>query len=373
MTALIKEVRSKKDLRIFIYLPEKIHAGHKNWVYPVYIDEWDFYNPLKNKFFGNCDTLLLLAFKDKKPVGRIMGIINHKYNAAHNEQNGRFFALECHNDLEIAKLLLSAVEEWCKTRGMKKIIGPFGFSEKDPQGFMIEGFDMPPVIATNGSFEYMPELMENCGYKKEIDCVDYLFPVPKEIPEFYQTIYKRCIDNNNIELQEFTSRKSLRPFIKPVFELINQTYANIYGFSDLTPREIDYFANRYLTVIDPRFVKIVLNDKKELIAFAIAMPEISRGINAARGRLLPFGVFRILLAAKRTRMLTMLLGAIRPDYRNNGIDVFLGMKILESAQKRGFEWLDSHLVLENNIKMRAEYDRMGGEVKKRYRIFHKSL
>jgi hypothetical protein len=373
MTVTIKEVRTKKDLRIFIYLPEKIHAGHKNWGYPIYIDEWDFYNPLKNKFFNSCDATLLLAFRNNKPVGRIMGIINRKYNTIHNEQNGRFFALECYNDPEAAGMLLSAVEDWCLKKGMNKIIGPFGFSEKDPQGFMIEGFDMPPIIATNSSFDYMPGLMEKCSYTKEIDCVDYLFPVPKEIPEFYRSIYKRCVETNHLELKEFTTKKSLRPFIKPVFELINQTYADIYGFSALTPKEIDYFANRYLTVIDPRFVKVVYNDRNELIAFAIAMPEVSQGIIKARGRLFPFGLICILREAKRTKLLTMLLGAIRADYRNNGIDAFLGMKILESAQKLRFEWLDSHLVLENNVKMRAEYERMGGEVKKRYRIFSKAL
>jgi len=373
MSVDIKEVLTRKDLRTFIYLPEKIHTNHKNWVYPLYFDEWDFYNPLKNRFFSACDTVLFLAYKNGTVMGRIMGIINYKYNTIHNENNGRFFAMECTNDVEVAQALVGSVEEWCKSKGMQKVIGPFGFSEKDPQGFMIEGFDEQVVIVTNYNYPYMNDLISTCGYNKEIDCVGYIMPVPKEIPTFYQSIFKRSLEKNNFVLKEFTNRKSLRPYIKPVFELINETYAPIYGFSELTLKEIDYFANRYLAIINPRFIKIVYNEKNELIAFALAMPEISDGIRNARGKLFPFGLVKILWSSWHTRYLTMLLGAIREDYRNNGIDALLGMKILESAQKQGFEMLDSHLVLENNMKMCAEYEKLGGTIRKRYRIYGKTL
>jgi hypothetical protein len=373
MAVTIKEVLSKPDLRTFIYLPEKIHATHKNWVYPLYFDEWDFYNPDKNRFFHDCDTIMLLAYRDNNPVGRIMGIINHKYNSVHDEKNGRLFAFECYNDPGAALALTQSIEDWCRQKGMNKIIGPFGFSDKDPQGFMIEGFDMPVVIATNYSLPYMIDLMGHCGYIKEVDCVDYIMDVPKVIPDFYRSIYKRTLETNNFTLTEFTSRRQLRPVIRPVFELINHTYAHIFGFSELTPKEIDYFASRYLAIINPRFVKVIYNEQKELIAFALAMPELSEGIRKARGKLFPLGFMKILRASRKTKLLTMLLGAIRADYRNNGIDAVLGMKMLESAQHQKFESIDSHLVLETNSKMRAEYEKLGGIVRKRYRIFGKTL
>jgi len=283
------------------------------------------------------------------------------------------FALECYDDVEVAKALNESVEGWLRKLGMKKIIGPFGFSDKDPQGFMIEGFDKPAIIATNYSLPYMIKLMELCGYAKEIDCVDYQLPVPREIPEFYKSIYKRTLESNSFTLTEFKKKKDLRPVIRPVFELINKTYAPIFGFSELTNKEIDYFASRYLSVINPEFVKVIYNKNKELIAFALAMPEISEGIRKAGGRLFPFGFIHILRASQKSRLLTMLLGAIRDDYRNNGLDTVMGMKILESAQKKKFEFIDSHLVLENNIKMRAEYEKLDGIVYKRYRIFSKNL
>jgi GNAT superfamily N-acetyltransferase len=373
MPISIIEVRSRSELSKYIHLPAKIHADHPGWVPPMYGDEWEFYDPEKNRFFQDCSTILLLAEKDGKTVGRVMGIINHKYNKVHQEETGRFFALECYEDAGVAMALVSAVENWLRQQGMKKVIGPFGFSDKDPEGFLAEGFDQPVVIATNYSLPYMINLMEQCGYTKEIDCVDYIMQVPNTIPDFYKAIYSRTMDNNHLRLREFSTRKELKPVIRPVFELINKTYAHIYGFSELTVKEMDYFANRYISVINPRFVKVIYDEQGELIAFALAMPEISQGIIKAHGRLFPFGFIHILRASRTSKLLTMLLGAIRTDYRNNGLDAVLGIKILESAQKEHFEFIDSHLVLETNVKMRAEYEKLGGVVKKRFRIFSKNL
>jgi hypothetical protein len=373
MAISIKEVITHAELGVYIHLPDKIHANHHGWVPPMYSDEWEFYNPEKNRFFQDCSTILYLAYKDAKPVGRIMGIINHKYNKVQKEECGRFFAFECYHDAEVACALLQAVEEWLRKQGMKKIIGPFGFSDKDPEGFLIEGFDQPVVIATNYSMPYMVELTEGFGYKKEIDCLDYILPVPKVIPDFYKAIYNRTLENNHFTLKEFDSRRELKKFIRPVFELINKTYAHIYGFSELTVKEMDYFANRYISVINPKFVKVIFDEHKQLIAFALAMPEISEGIRKARGRLFPFGFYHILKASRTSRLLTMLLGAIHDSYRNNGLDVVLGIKMLQSAQEENMEFIDSHLVLETNNKMRAEYEKMGGVIKKRFRIFSKPL
>jgi GNAT superfamily N-acetyltransferase len=373
MPVTIQQVCSKNDLRTFVFLPEKIHAGHSNWVPPIYSDDLVFFNPVKNRYFQECSTILLLAFNNGKAVGRIMGIVNHKYNSFHHESTGRFFALECYNEVEIALVLTGAVEEWCRKQGLTKIIGPFGFSDKDPQGFMIEGFDEPAIIATNYSLSYMIDLMKQCGYEKEADCVDYKLEIPKVIPDFYTTIQKRTIENQQFRLVEYNSRKALKPMIKPVFELINQTYADIFGFSEVTPEEMNYFADRYLSVINPRFVKVIYNRNNELIAFALAMPEISEGIRKAHGRLFPIGFLKILAASRKSKMLTMLLGAIRSDYRNNGIDALLGIKMIESATKEKFKMIDSHLVLESNTKMRAEYEKLGGKICKRYRIFSKNL
>ena len=180
----IIEVIGSKQLHQFIHLPAAIHKNHFNWVPPIYMDEKEFFNPKKNKSFQSCDTILLLALKGKEVVGRIMGIIHRKYNADHNEKHGRFAFFETWNDKEVATALLSYVEQWARERGMVKVIGPLAFSDKDPQGLLIEGFDEPAVIASNCNFPYQVDLVENNNYTKEMDLVVYQIKIPNPIPEF---------------------------------------------------------------------------------------------------------------------------------------------------------------------------------------------
>ncbi|MBN2214113.1 MAG: hypothetical protein JW723_07705 [Bacteroidales bacterium] len=373
MPVTIKEVSKKGELRDFIFLPEKIHKNHKNWIPPLYIDERDFYNPKKNRSFSNCDSALALAYRDKEVVGRIMGIISHKYNEVHQTKTARFFNIECYDDPEVASALIKFIEDWAAGMGMTKLVGPLGFSDKDPQGMLIEGFDQPIVIATNCNYEYMVRLLENNGFSKEVDLVVYKTAIPEKIPPIYEEIKNRTLQRNNIHLVEFTTKKALRPYIKPVFRLINETYKNIYGFSEIEAGEMDYLAGRYMPVINPRYVKIVTSGEGELVAFVLAIPDIAEGIRLAKGRLFPTGLIKIIMTSRKTRMLVTLLGAVKDEYRNSGIDALMGVRILQEAQAQGMEIIDSHLILEHNVKTRAEFERIGGKVYKRYRIFQKDL
>lgn len=374
MDIRIYPVKTKRELREFIYLPAKIHKNHSNWVPPIYLDEWPFFTPKKNRSFIHCDTILLLASRNGQIVGRIMGIINHKYNEAKNENNARFCFIETYNDFDVANALLNAVEEWAKSKGTSKIVGPLGFSDKDPQGLLIEGFEQPNVIASNCNFPYLPELVEKSGYDKEIDLVVYKLNVPDSIPEFYIRILERTFRNNKgLSVINFTKRRQIKPYIKPVLSLVNESFKEIYGFAPLDDQEMKEFATRYLPVLDPRFIKVVVNERNEVVAFIIAMPDISDGIRKCKGHILPFGIFQIFRSQKRTKQLNLLLGAIKEHYRNKGIDTLMGVRMLEEAKKAGLKNIDSHLELENNLKMRAEMEKMGGVVYKRYRIFKKTL
>jgi GNAT superfamily N-acetyltransferase len=374
MNITIHQVKTKSDLRKFIHLPAKIHKNHPNWVPPIYMDEWPFFNPKKNRTFNYCDTILLLASQNGEVVGRIMGIINHKYNEAKNENNARFCFLETFDNFNIAKALLERIESWAKAKGTSKLVGPLGFSDKDPQGLLIEGFDEPNVIASNCNFPYLVDFVEKSGFGKEIDLVVYKVMVPERIPEFYAKILERAQRNNkNLLVIDFATRKQIKPYIKPVLSLMNETFKEIYGFAPLDEQEMQEFATRYLPILDPRFIKIVVNEKNEVAAFILAMPDVSDGIRKCKGHVLPFGIFQIFKSQKRTKQLNLLLGAIQEHYRNKGIDTIMGVKMLEEAQKAGLKYIDSHLELENNTKMRAEMEKMGGVVYKRYRIFQKSL
>ncbi len=373
-TLEIREVKTQKDLHKFIHLPAEIHRNHANWVPPIYMDDWEFFNPKKNKSFESCDTILLLAFCGGKAVGRIMSIIHRKYNEKHQENNARFAFFETWNDEEVATKLLKAIEIWAKQKGTVRLIGPLAFSDKDPQGFLIEGFDEPAVIASNCNFPYQTELVEKNGFSKEVDLVVYQIKIPAQIPEFYQKIYERAVNQNkDLKILEFTSRRKVKPYIHPVLHLLNRTFTEIFGFVPFTDAEMDDFANRYLFLINPRFIKIIVNAENDVVAFIIGMSHIGDGIRKAKGYLIPFGIFQIFASARKSKQLNLLLGGIDPAYRSKGFDVMMGVKMIASAHEQGKTVIDSHLELETNTKVRAEMEKMGGRVYKRFRIFRKDL
>lgn len=374
MAVVIREVQSRKDLKDFIFLPEKIHRNHKTWVPPIYIDEWKYFDPKHNRSFTHCDAIRLLATKDGEPVGRIMGVINRKYNEIRNQKVARFGYLETWEDAEVVRALLERVEDWAREHGMAKIIGPYGFTDQDPEGFLIEGFENRATIATYCNFEWMPRMVEEYGYSKDVDYFVYKLDVPKEFPEFYKKIYERVKKKGNFEILEFKNKGKLKPWIKPVLRLMNECYteSNIYGYAPLDEREMEELTKRYLPVLDPRFVKGVLKDG-ELVAFVVGIPDMTEGIQRARGRLFPFGFLKILRAAKKTKQLDLLLGAIREKFRGLGLDVLMGVKMIMTAREAGMEMMDTHHEMEENVKVRAEMEKMGGKVYKKFRIYQKSL
>lgn len=374
MSINLIEVKNRKQLKTFIYLPEKLHRGRPNWVPPIYMDEWAYFNPRKNKAFEYSDTILLLAEKDGEVVGRVMGIINRRYNEVRNEKTARFGLLESIRDQEVVHALLSKVEEWAREKGMTRIIGPYGFSDQDPEGFLIKGFEHRATIATYYNFEWMPEMVEKEGYTKDIDYFVYKIEIPKEIPELYRRVSERILKKGNFKLLEFKKRKEIKPWVRPILSLMNETYveSNIYGYAPLDEHEMDALAKKYLPVLDPRFIKAVLKDG-QVVAFIIGIPDLTAGIQKARGRLFPFGFIHILRASKKTKQLDLLLGAIKKEYRGQGLDALMGMAMIASAQQAGFEIIDTHHEMESNVKVRAEMERMGGQVYKIYRVYQKPL
>lgn len=369
----LKEVKSKKDLKTFIHLPFKIHKNHKEWLPPLISDEWKVFDKTKNHSFEHCDTIILLAEKNNEVVGRVMGIINHTYNTGNNEKNVRFCFLECYDDAKVYDTLISAVEKWGLEKGMNTIVGPLGFSDKDPQGFLLEGFNDPmAVMVTNPSFEYMISHTERNGFKKKLDIFQYRAQIPEKTPEIYTKIANR-VKRRGFKVLEFKKSKHVRPYVKPVFDLINATYKDIYGFAPLEDIESKEFSERFLPLLKPQYIKIVVDDKSKVVAFVVAMPDISNGFRKAKGKLFPFGFIHILRAFKQTNQLNLLLGCVSEELQNSGLIALMAQSMYKSAKENGLTVLDSHLILEDNKKMRAVMERMEHEIYKKYRIFEKAL
>lgn len=369
----VRPVTTSADRRRFIGLPAKVHHDHPNWIPPIYIDESRYFDPRRNHSFRDSETLLALAWRGREPVGRIMGIIQRRYNEQTGRRDARFAYLETFKEREVVLALLGFIERWARGRGMTRIVGPLGFSDQEPEGFMVEGFNEEPVLASYQNLPWMAEFLESAGYSKELDYVHYLVPIPEEPPPLYVKVSQRLLRQQEFRLLEFTSTKRLRPWIRQVFELMNATYRQIYAYTELSRQDMDALVRQYLPVLDPRFVKMVANSKDELVSFIIGMPNMNEGLRRCRGHVLPFGVFHIKAAMRRTKQLDLYLGAIREDCRGKGLDVLMGAAMLKSARAAGLERIDSHHEMETNLKVRAEMERAGGRVFKRFRVYQKTL
>jgi hypothetical protein len=280
--------------------------------------------------------------------------------------------MECYEDQDVVHALIEKVETWAREKGMVKLVGPLGFSDKDPQGFQIEGFEYPKFIVCPTNDKCLPEMIEKEGYEKNRDLVNYLAKVPDQLPEIYEKILSRVSVNNDYKLIEFNSKKELNKYIIPVLELMNQTFEEIYGFVPLNDQEKKEIADRYMIILNPKFIKVV-EASDGVVGFAIGIPDISDAVRRSGGKLLPFGIFRILRDLKRSKKLLMLLGGVRKSYRGKGLDVLMAAKMLQACMINKMDLIDLHLILENNTRMRAECERIGGEVIKRFRIYQKDL
>jgi len=372
MALEVAEIRNRRELREFIYLPAKVNRTNPRWIPPIYMDNWKFFDAKKNRAFQHADAVLALARRDRTVVGRIMGIVNRRCNELRQECTGRFGFLECYEEQDVFSALIAFVENWARGLGMNKLVGPMGFSDQDPQGFLYEGFDHEPTLDSFHNFPYIVRFMDAAGYTKEVDYVNYIVRLSDRLPVFYERISARVARQPEFRLVEFTKSKELKPYGHRIFGLMNTTYTNIYGYVPLTDAEMDALAKQYLPVIDPRFVKVVLKGE-DVVGFFIGIPHMNEGLRKCKGHLFPFGILQIMAAMKKTKQLDALLAGIREDCRGRGLDVLLGAAMMRTAIAAGFERIDSHHELETNLKMRAEVERVGGQIAKRFRIYQKAL
>jgi hypothetical protein len=301
-----------------------------------------------------------------------MGIISHKHNELFKLKNARFSYIDCFNDPEVSHSLLSDIENWARQKGMTKIIGPYGFTDRDIQGLLIKGFEYEPVIDSATNPEYLPELVAKEGYEKELDCVIHRYPINGDLPEVFQKIYDRVVTKKDFQFIEFTKHSEMKKYIVPVLRAVNESFGDIYGFMPMDEKEMLELAKRYLPILDHRYVKLVCKGDR-VVAFLVSMPNPYIGIQKSHGRLLPFGFFHILKALNKAKTINTMLGGITPDCQKQGLDVFLFITTLNSAKKAGLTSIDTHVVMEENKDMMAETKRYGSFEIKRFRVYQKQL
>ena len=377
MAVTIKKVSTKRELKKFIRFNYLLYKDNPYFVPDLYDDMLNTFNKKKNAAFDFCEADYFMAYKDGKPVGRVAAIINHRANQTWNKKEVRFGWIDFTDDHEVSEALIKTVEQWGKERGMTHIQGPLGFTDMDAEGMLIEGFDQLSTMATIYNAPYYPEHMERMGFVKDADWVEYKIYIPDSIPEKHQRISQLIQQKYNLKIKKYKSSKKIaKEYGQEIFELINEAYTPLYGYSALTQKQIDQYVKMYLPILDLRMVTLITDAEDKLVAVGISMPSLAHALQKSHGRLLPFGWYYLLKALffkKRSKILDLLLVAVKPEYQNKGVNALLFSDLIPVYQKLGFEYAESNPELELNGKVQAQWGYFRTEQHKRRRAFIKEI
>ena len=376
MSIVVKEVLDKKALKTFVKLPFALYKNDPMWIPQLISDDMEVFNKDKNPAFENADSRLFLAYKNGKPVGRIAAIDNRAANKKYATKNLRFGWFDAIDDPEVAASLFGAVEGWAKELGHETLTGPHGFCDLDPQGMLVEGFEHLPTIAGYYNFPYYQKLVEDLGFAKEIDYVEFRCQVPKDMSAFPEKLVRladRILERGGLRLLKFEKKKDILGRAVELFHLLDEAFDEIYGSVPLTERQIHYYVKKYFTFVDKDLIQAVVNEKDEMIGFMIAMPSLSLAFQKAKGHLLPFGWWHLMRALKKSDVLDFYLAGIKKSHRGLGVDLLMVVNMARSSVAKGFSFTESNQELETNNKIQAQWKYFNPVQHKRKRIFKKQL
>lgn len=376
MPITIQPVTTKKEMKQFICFNYDLYKDSPYAVPELYTDVRDTLDPTKNAAFEFCEAQPFIALREGKVVGRIVAIINHKANAAWEKKVVRFGWVDFIDDAEVADALFATVEQWGKERGMTEVQGPLGFTDFDPEGMLIEGFDRIGTMATIYNYPYYSKHMERMGYEKDADWVEYLLTAPTELPEKHARITRIVKEKFGLRVVKYTSHKKLaQERGVAIFEMLNEAYAHLYGYSALSEKQIQQYIKAYLPLLDLRLVPLILDKDDNLVGFAVLLPSLAKAFQKARGRMFPFGWWHLLKALKwnDTQTSEMLLIAVKPEYQGRGAVALLFADIIPIHYELGFRYSESNPELEVNTKIQSQWDYFERENHKRRRAYKKEL
>lgn len=376
----IKKVETKNELKKFIEFHYDLYEGNVYDVPPLYSDEWNVLSKDKNPAFDFCEAEYFLALKDDKIVGRVAAIINHKANKKWERKDVRFGWIEYIDDIEVSKALLTAVEEYGRSKGMDTIAGPLGFTDMDPEGMLTMGFDKLGTIATNYNYDYYPKHFEQLeGWEKDVDYLEYKINVPDQIPEKLIKLSEMIQKRYNLHIKKLTKKDIFEGgYGRKIFHLINSTYKDLYGYSELTDKQIDVYINQYFPYANLEFITVIEDGNKDnqIAGMGITIPSLSLALQKCkRGRLLPFGWWHMLKVIKftKTEGVDLLLLGFLLEYRSKGANALLFYDLIPRYQKYGIKWGESQVEMETNGGVQSQWDMFDTVNHKRRRCFKKKL
>mgnify|MGYP002860819186 CR=1 FL=1 len=373
----IKTVKTKKELKQFIQFYYDLYRGSDCAVPYLFFDEMATLRRDKNPSFECCEAEYFLALRDGKVVGRVAAIINYRANERWNCHQVRFGWFDFIDDMEVSSALLKAVEAWGKAKGMKEIAGPLGFIDTDREGMLVEGFDKLSTMYINYNYPYYPQHMEKlCGFSKDNDYVENIVKVPEVVPEKFAKITEMVRKRYGLRVHKFTRKELLSGgYGHEVFRLLNATYKNLYGFSQLSDSQVDKLVNDYIKIADMNLITAVMDGDK-MVGFGITFPSFSRALQKTRdGRLFPFGWWHLLKILKwhKTPIVDLLLIGVLPEYRSKGANALIFDDLIRQFQRYGFDWAETGPMMESNDGVLSQWQYMEATVNRRHRCYRRIL
>lgn len=381
MTSItIKKVETKEDLKAFIEFHYDLYEGNEYDVPNLYSDEVNTLSKDKNAAFDFCVANYYLAIRDNKVVGRVAAIINNKANEKWDQKRVRFGWIDFIEDKEVLEALLKAVEDFGKAHGMNEIVGPLGFTDMDPEGMLTWGFDQLGTMPTIYNYDYYPRLLESLpGYEVDNRYVEYKLFVPDTVPEKYAKIAEMIQNRYNLRIKKLTKKDVFEGgYGKKIFELINSTYKDLYGFSELSQKQIDQYINMYFPFADLSLITLVedASADNKLVGIGITLPSLSEALQKCKkGRLFPFGWFHLLRAIKfhKTKIVDLLLIGVLPEYRMKGVNALIFADLIPRYQAYGFEWGETQVEMETNTNVQSQWETLNPVMHKRRNCYKKVL
>ena len=376
MSVTVTRVQNKRAFKEFLHFPLTLYKDMPAFVPPLLMDDADTLDPKKNPAYEFCEAAMYLAYKDGKLAGRVAAIVNRKANAAWNHDEVRFGWFDFIDDREVSKALLEAVEAFGRERGMTTILGPLGFTDFDPEGMLVEGFEYLSSMALHHNWPYYKDHMEALGYAKDVDWLEYRIYLGDTIPDKYIRVAKIVEDRYGLKLRKITKREVRKTDVGyKLFDLINETYSSLYNFTVLPKKMVDKYVGFYLGVLDLKFVSLVEDKDHNIVGFGVVMPSITRALKKCNGKLFPFGWFHILRAMywKYEENFEMLLIGVKPEYQKKGVNSIVFVDLMKELLKGGFVYGESNAELESNLDIRSQWGDLEVKECKRRRVYKKAV
>ncbi|MCH5214773.1 MAG: N-acetyltransferase [Muribaculaceae bacterium] len=366
---------TRSNVKKMVKFERDLYKGNPYYVPPLLSSELDNLLPERNPAFDFCDAAYFMAFRDDKPVGRIVVMINKQVNEISGEKLARFGWIDFIDDREVSRALLARAEEWAKAKGMEKIVGPLGFTDLDREGTLVEGFEELSTMATTYNHPYYEDHIRGAGYEKDSDWMEFVMEVPDSIPDKYNRIADIVKAKFGLKVLKYSSRKHIKAdYGHALFHLINEAYKDLYQYSPLTEKQIDKYINDYLNLLNLDLLTLVIDRDRRLVGVGICLPSMSRALQRSHGKMFPFGWYHLLKGLKGVNdRVDLLLVAVAPDYQNKGVNALLFQDLIPEFIKYGYKYAESNPEMETNSKVQSQWEYFNRRQHRRRRSFVKNL